>query len=252
VLQSVGEHRFLTTNHLERLHFTDHATALSGSRSARRVLRRLAGHGLLVGLPRRVGGMASGSHSSVWHLSSTGQRLLKLRDGDGAFAPGRLREPSVRFVDHCLAVADAHLALLEVVRTTAFSLSAVETEPRCWRSYLGGYGNRETIKPDLAAVTVSANGEFEDRWFVEVDLGTEHPPTVLRKCQQYESYRRTGQEQQRHGVFPLVVWVTRTENRADKLDAAISESRALDQTLYRIVTIGDLAALVATGAGGAS
>ncbi len=41
VLQSVAAHRFLGTRHIEGLHFADHATPLSGARSARRVLQRL-------------------------------------------------------------------------------------------------------------------------------------------------------------------------------------------------------------------
>lgn len=252
VLRSVATHRFLTTNHIERLHFTEHATPLSASRTARRVIRRLAITGLLVALPRRVGGIASGSHSSVWRLSATAHRLLAYAAGDSAQVPAaRLREPSVRFVDHAVAIADAHLALIEAARSGAFGLSGAEIEPRCWRSYLGAYGARETLKPDLAVATVSADGEFEDRWFVEVDLGTEHPPTVLRKCRQYEAYRRTGQEQQQHGVFPLVAWVTRDQQRADKLTAALAASRELDRSLFRMVAVDEFAALVA-GAGSTS
>jgi hypothetical protein len=41
VLASVAAHRFLTTRHVERLHFADHSSALAGARACRRVLARL-------------------------------------------------------------------------------------------------------------------------------------------------------------------------------------------------------------------
>jgi len=249
VLKSVGENRFLTTNHLERLHFSDHASSLSGSRSCRRVLRRLHELKLLSSLPRRVGGFGAGSGSSIWFLSAAGKRILALRRGDGtALSAARVREPSVRFVAHSLGIADVRVRLAEAARVGAFGLAGVEIEPDCWRQYLGAHAVRETLKPDLAVTTTSPDGEFEDRWFVEVDLGTEHLPTVIRKCQQYETYRRTGDEQHRHGVFPIVVWLTRDVLRAEKISAAIRAARSLDRLLYRVVTTEQLVGLVAGGA----
>jgi len=71
------------------------------------------------------------------------------------------------------------------------------------------------LKPDLYAVT--ASGDYEDHWFCEIDRATESMPTLLKKCVQYEAYRRTGAEQDRLGVFPLVVWVVPDDAQADKL-----------------------------------
>ena len=246
IITSVAEHRFLSTDQVERLHFLDHATQLSGSRSCRRVLRRLHQHHLLSALPRRVGGFKAGSGSSIWFGAPAGQRLLALR-GATPESARRVREPSVRFVNHALAIAELRVHVVLAARSGQFGLSSVEIEPTSWRSYLAGTGVRETLKPDMAVTTTSRDGEFEDRWFVEVDLGTEHLPTVIRKCQQYEVYRRTGDEQVRHGVFPFVVWVTQDEERAAKLAGAIRAARSLDQRLFRALPAGRFVELVAGG-----
>lgn len=253
VLQSVSDHRFLTSSHIQKLHFYDHASLLSGTRSCRRVLRRLHRDGLLILLPRMIGGLGAGSGASVWHVSGTGKRILSVKDGSGTqLSAARVREPSIRFVAHALAIADARVTLTEATRAGAFGLAKVEIEPNSWRRYLGAFAARETLKPDLAVATTSADGEFEDRWFIEVDLGTEHLPTVLRKCAQYEAYRRTGDEQHRHGVFPVVIWLTNADVRAEKLQRAIRATRSLDRQLYRVTSLPGLVPLIVQGAGGAA
>ena len=110
VLQAIAEHRFFTTRQVERLLFDDHTTPDSGARCCRRVLRRLESFGLLERPIRRVGGLQAGSASSIWMLSSAGQRLRNLQAGRGAV--GRVREPGERFIQHYLAIGDAHLALV--------------------------------------------------------------------------------------------------------------------------------------------
>lgn len=250
VLGLLHEHRFLTTTHLYVLLFEEkHANQGTGLRVCRRVLARLHRHHLIDQLPRRVGGYGAGSSAGVWFLTSTGQRLRSLTRGDGAnLSPARVRDPSTRFVAHTLAVADIRVRLHQAARADCFAVRWLETEPHCWRPYLGMHGAREILKPDLALSTVSTDGQYEDSWFIEVDLGTEHLPTVLGKCSQYEAYRRTGTEQDRRGVFPLVVWITMTDERADKLRAGIYRTRSLDEALHRVITPGQLSALITGGA----
>ncbi|MBL0002498.1 MAG: replication-relaxation family protein [Actinomycetales bacterium] len=250
VLALLHEHRFLTTPHLYVLLFEEkHANEGTGMRVCRRVLARLHQHRLIDQLPRRVGGYGAGSAAGVWFLTTTGQRLLSLTLGDGAaLSAARVRDPSTRFVAHTLAVADTHVRLHKAARARRFGLSRVQTEPDCWRPYLGLHGARETLKPDLAMTTVSGDGQYEDSWFIEVDLGTEHLPTVLGKCGQYEAYRRTGAEQAKRGVFPLVVWMTTASARADKLRGAIRKTSGLDAALFRITTPDGLTDLIARGA----
>lgn len=250
VLELLHEHRFLTTTHLYVLLFEDkHANEGTGRRVCRRVLARLHRRHLIDQLPRRVGGYGAGSSAGVWFLTPTGQRLRSLTRGDGAnLPPARVRDPSTRFVVHSMAVADVRVRLHRAARAGRFAIRTLETEPHCWRPYLGLHGVRETLKPDLALTTVSADGHYEDSWFIEVDLGTEHLPTVLGKCGQYETYRRTGTEQAKHGVFPLVVWITTTDERAEKLRAGIHRTRSLDNAQHRAITPDQLTDLITGGA----
>lgn len=232
VLDLIAQHRFLTTKQVHAFCFHTHTSTASGSRICRRVLLRLEQLGLLERPIRRVGGLQAGSASSVWMLSSMGQRLRNLRDGAGAV--GRVREPGERFVQHYLAIADTHLALIEAERTKRLELVTVQIEPAAWRSYTGLGGSAELLKPDLYAVT--ATGEFEDHWFIEVDRATESIPTLIRQCRQYGAYRHNGTEQARTGLFPLVLWVVPDEPRAAKLRQALALARDLESALFRITT----------------
>ncbi|HEX2903376.1 MAG TPA: replication-relaxation family protein [Jatrophihabitans sp.] len=243
MLGLLADHRFLTTTQVSGFLFHAHASVESGSRVCRRVLQRLERFRLVERPVRRVGGLSAGSASSIWMLTSAGHRLRSLRDGLGAV--GRVREPGERFIRHYLAVADAHLALTTAARAGQFELVRVELEPRCWRPYSGLGGSSETLKPDLYAVT--ANGEYEDHWFIEVDRATESLPTLIRQCQQYETYRRSGREQAERGLFPRVLWVVPDERRADKLDAALRLARNLDRQLFRITTPEHLIDIIAGG-----
>jgi hypothetical protein len=243
VLDLISQHRFLTTRQVQTYCFHTHTTNEAGSRICRRVLLRLEKHGLLERPIRRVGGLQAGSASSIWMLSSMGQRLRNLRDGAGAV--GRVREPGERFVQHYLAIANTHLALIEAGRAKQLELIKVQIEPACWRPYTGLGGSSELLKPDLYAVT--ASGEFEDHWFIEVDRATESIPTLLRQCRQYEAYRRTGQEQATIGLFPLVLWVVPDELRAAKLRQALTLARDLDIALFRITTPDQLIATITGG-----
>src|SRR5918912_4442559 len=109
VISSVAEHRFLTTRQIETLHFADHATELAGARVCRRVLARLTDECLLARLERRVGGVRAGSASFVYALGPAGGRLL---DGQRR----RTGEPSTTFLTHTLAVAQAHVELIQAAR----------------------------------------------------------------------------------------------------------------------------------------
>jgi hypothetical protein len=231
MLRSVAEHRFLTTKQLERLHFTDHTTPASAARSCRYAVRHLAEQRLIRSLARRIGGLRAGSASYVWTTDVVGRRLLTT---DTDTPPRRHAEPSERFLQHALAIAETHLALIDADRRGDLELLRVELEPSCWRPYLTGSGSRAVLQPDLLVTTGA--GEFEDAWFIEVDLGTEHPPTLLRKCEQYQAYRATGIEQARYGGFPWVVWLLSTEDRVERFREAVARARSLDRDLFRLTT----------------
>ena len=149
------------------------------------------------------------------------------------------------FLDHTLAVADAHLALRQAARADRFELISVETEPGSWRRVLNSAGARETLRPDL--YVISAQGAFEHCWFLEIDRATERKPALLRKCRQYQAYWRTGIEQQRTGTFPLVVWVAPDARRCKQLADAIASARKLQPEIFRVVTTDGLVELVTRG-----
>jgi hypothetical protein len=244
VLQAIAEHRFFTTKQVEQLLFHNHATPDSGARCCRRMLARLERWGLLERPIRRVGGLQAGSASSIWMLSSAGQRLRNLQAGRGAV--GRVREPGERFIQHYLAIGEAHLALVTAARAGRLELLDLQIEPRCWRSYTGLGGQREVLKPDLFAVT--ASGEYEDHWFIEIDRATESLPTLLKQCQQYEAYRRSGSEQAASGLFPHVLWVVPDNRRAIQLRAALTSARTFDRQLFKVTTLDELIETVTGGA----
>ncbi|MDQ1204648.1 hypothetical protein QE377_001007 [Microbacterium sp. SORGH_AS 862] len=131
IIGTLKQHRFLSTNHVERWHFSDHASKLSAARTTRRVLARLKHLGVITALDRRLGGVQGGSTQHVWHLTPAGERL-------GADQPGRrVREPSTAFLHHELGIASVHVAFIEAERAGRLRLIDFTTEPRCWRQFPG-------------------------------------------------------------------------------------------------------------------
>jgi hypothetical protein len=145
-----------------------------------------------------------------------------------------------------MLVADVAGALTVHAHAGSFELARVDPEPGSWRPYSGLHGAREVLKPDLFAVT--ANGDYEDHWFIEVDRGTESLPTLLKQCSQYETYRRSGREQATTGVFPRVLWLLPDERRRDRLREALAADRNLDDDLFRAHTFAELVPVITGGA----
>ncbi len=244
LLRTVQAHRLLTTDQLRRFHFQEFGSDQAAARICRRSLNRLHQMQIIEHLERKIGGERAGSAAYVWRLGLVGDRLLRLSESTSP--RGRRKEPSLRWLEHCLAIADTHLQLRELDRARTFQLVNVITEPANWRPYQKPDGGPSTCKPDLAVVT--ASGEFEDHWFIEVDRGTESLPTLLQKCTQYLDYRASGREQQRCGVFPRVIWIMPTTYDADRLAAAIARTNQLPQELFRVITQAQLGSVIEQGA----
>jgi hypothetical protein len=250
ILHSVAEHYFLTARQVEVLHFPDHGPA-SGPRIARRTLARLRDLRLLGALERHIGGYGRGSEGFVHHVDIVGDQLISARSGRKA---RRFHEPSRRFVRHKLAIVNTRLALIQADREQRLELVDSTVEPASWRRFTGLGGARLTLKPDLYAETAASPGsELVRAWFVEVDLGTEGIVTLLKKCGDYETYRRTGLEQAHGGGFPVVVWsvthadAAKAERRRQALREAIDRDRSLPSALFRIVAPDQLVPLLANG-----
>lgn len=237
ILRSVTQHRFLTAVQLEALHFDGHSSTTAAARVCRRVLARLTDQRVLKRLERRVGGVRAGSASYIYAVGPVGARLLG--------HPKRTTEPSELFLDHTLAVGDVHVWLRRAERADVFSVVELQIEQVSWRQFVGVGGSREIVKPDLYVVT--AAGDFEDAWFLEVDRGTESPGAIARKCHVYDRYWRTGQEQQRHGAFPMVVWLCPTERRASRIQRVIRSARNIKRDLFRVTSNNDFVGLIAGG-----
>ncbi len=247
VLRTLRAYQLASGSQLRRWHYTGRSTPETDARAARHGLRRLADTGLLAHLERRVGGVRAGSASFVWHLSRAGYRLLATIDSNPL--PGRIdrAEPSLRTVDHTLAIAEVAVQLREAERAGTVDVIECTPEPASWRTYLNAGGGLVTLKPDLFAVTAAKGAEFEDVWFIEVDRATESLPTIRRKAAQYDRYRVTGKEQASQGVFPKVVWLTPDSTRAEQITAALAGVNGGQHASHVAMQLTEFAGFVATG-----
>lgn len=242
IVRQVADLKLMSARQIEAIHFTldEHASAVTAARSARRVLERLVRDRLLVRLERRVGGIRAGSASFIYAIGPVGQRLI----GDQQMRV-RFREPSATFALHTLAITQLVVDLTVESRTGRIDLIGLQPEPVCWRSSVGPMAVATVLRPDLfVAVGV---GEYEHRWFIEIDLGTEHLPTLLKKCAAYQAYYATGSEQNLHGVFPRVLWVMSNSTRALRLSEAIEDDPHLTVGLFIVATTEVAVAVIAGG-----
>lgn len=219
-----------TGRQLERLHYDP---TEAGRRTARIELARLTDLQVLQRLTRQIGGVRAGSRGFVYALGLCGQRILY---------PGRARyrepwTPQPSYLRHALNVSHLYVRLREAERAANLELVTYDAEPRCWRSFSGPGGATATLKPDAYAVFYQ--GDFEDRLFIEMDLGTVDGPRILTKARIYINYWRSGKEQEASGIFPLVYWVTDTEQRRAFLSRTFERLPEHERTLFRVTTRTD-------------
>jgi hypothetical protein len=242
ILDDLERFRLLSTDHVRRLQFHDgHVTQTAAVRGAVRVLGRLDAGGYIARLTRRVGGPLRGSSATIWQLTATGERVQRARRGEATRR--RFQEPSPHFTRHTLAISELGVRIIERCRHPDVTLLELTPEPGSWRSFTNALGAVTWVRPDLLLAT--ADDETETHVWVEVDLGTEHLPTVLRKCAVYARYFQTGIEQASREVFPLVAWVVPTERRAETIRRAILADRALDDALFVVTTNDDVMEVLA-------
>ncbi|WP_338773026.1 replication-relaxation family protein [Nocardia vulneris] len=252
ILRSVAQHRFLTVRHIHQLHFHE-LSPRSGLRVTQRVLARLRRWRILGTLERRIGGLRAGSSGLVHYVDFVGAKLLRAEKGKPVRR--RFTSPSHTFLTHTLAVAEIHITLVTAQLHGKLELLRSDVEAAAWRTYHGLGGALLTLRPDLYLETAtSIGGEVISAWFYEHDLGTESIPTLIRKCREYESYRRSGIEQEHSdGAFPLVIWMlsASSEPRADERRSALAEAikhdRQLDADLFRIIAPHQFVPLIQTG-----
>ncbi len=225
IVDFVGQFRLLDGGQLQRLVFPD-GTVVGSRRRTQGCLKRLVDERYLHRLDRRVGGVRAGSSSFCYTLGSRGLRLIE----PATSRPRRLSEPGLSFVAHHLAVAEVYVQLREAERAGELEVLEYETEPECWRTLTKPFGGSDWLKPDLfVALGV---GEFELRWFIEVDLATESLRRVDRACDRYIAYYRSGIEQADQGVFPRVAWLTPSARRAAGIEGVIAKRPPEERQLF--------------------
>ncbi|SIS19188.1 replication-relaxation family protein [Microbacterium sp. RURRCA19A] len=238
ILSFLNRHRYATTTQLRDVFFAEHATPTAGTRACIRVLHRLLHHRLVARLERRVGGSVRGSAASIWYLDAPGERLTR---SEGA-RRRRFAAVSTSFLTHTLAVTEAHVELIRHARSGAFTIERIDVEPDSWRSFLTRAGTSTILKPDLYAHL--ATSDYDDHWYLEIDLGTESIPVLLTKCRTYRVYKATGRAQAEHGVYPRVLWLLPAQARVDRLRAAIQAAPDLDDRLFVCATTAQLAGVL--------
>jgi hypothetical protein len=218
VVDTLHDYRMASTSQLRRLHFRESFASLSvASRVTQKVLRRLEAQGLLKRLQRRIGGVRAGSASIIWTLGPAGERLAAYRHNKRVHRG--YREPSTTFAAHTVAVTELAVRLHETLFTGAIEQLMIEAEPDCWRRFVGPYGQVVDLKPDLYVIT--ASGDYEDHWFLEMDMGTENAPALARKATVYQQYAHAGLHQAAHGVMPAIVWIVPSVNRQRAVESAL-------------------------------
>lgn len=226
------------------LRFGPDASAASTARMTRRTLAGLTELGVLGRLQRRIGGVRAGSSGHVYYLGPVGQRLLSYLRGDG-LVRGRVRPgPGGPFVRHRLSVSELYVRAVDLARTGDVEILSFDVEPECWRSSLDEFGNRAVLKPD-AYLRVAA-GAYEDRWFIEVDLGTESRTVLARKARAYLDHFHSGTEQADDGVFPRVLFAVSSEARRAALVDILAGLSAEYWSLFAATTLEGAMPLIAT------
>lgn len=247
LLTVLADHRYATSKQLARILRSAYISDRSATRQTNRGLSTLHEAGLATILPRKIGGNGAGSTLGIWAITSTGARLLR-RITPAARNQRRIRDrdflPSLTFLEHTLAVTELRTQL---AITQSLTIQQIQTEPECWRTFLGPHGRPLHLKPDLA-VTI-ANGEYTDDWFLEADRSTENPARIVAKTRLYRQYLLSGAEQNSIGVFPALLWVVPTPDRANQLRRHLRTAADLDPQHFSVTTIGNFINHIIAGPG---
>jgi len=219
------------------LFFSDIPEASTRARRARRVLGRLTEQRVLARLERpRQGGARGGSSSWVYALGPAGRRIVAHWAGEGLPRSRAESEPSVAWTAHRLAVSDLYVRLRQAECDGQVELLTFDAEPVAWRHYTRLGGAPGVLKPD-AFVRLGVS-EYEDSFFVEVDLGSERRGQLVRQHRAYGEYFRSGVEQSNTGVFPAVVWIVPDAKRAVLFEDI---ARGLPEQLRALFTLATTA-----------
>jgi hypothetical protein len=243
LLRFVHDSRFATGRQLVRRfwHTSDQASA--AARAGRRALKRLADERVLTTLPRRIGGIRTGSQGLVYATGRAGVRLLAV----GGITGARIELPGTLHLSHTLATTELAVRLAEAERAGDLEVLEAQQEPACWREFPGLGGVRCTLKPDLF-IRLGA-GALEDRWMIEVDLGSESGRTLARKAAIYREHYQSGREQHDHGVYPRVLWTGPDAQRVAQIQSVLDTQPTEIRRLCSVRAFDDAVPFLAAEAG---
>jgi hypothetical protein len=205
IVETVARLTLVSGGQLSDLFFSSISNPATRARLARRVLARLVEQRVLDRMERRRGGAGGGSSTWLYALGPAGRRMVAYWAGEGLPRSRGAHEPGAAWTTHTLAVSDLYVRLKEAERAGRVELLDFDAEPACWRRYTRLASAAGVLKPD-AYVRLGV-GEFEDSFFVEVDMGSERRGQLTRQHHAYQEYFRSGVEQTKTGVFPGVLWV---------------------------------------------
>jgi Replication-relaxation len=240
VLNFVSECRLASGKQLVRRFWQTRDRDTAAARAGRRALKHLADNRVLDPLPTRtVGGLHGGSDTLVYGVGVAGVKLLARR----GLIQKRLGRPGERYIKHTLSCTDLVVALHAADRDGIIELIETQSEPACWRGFIGPGGGRIMLKPDLF-VRVGAGSVSEDRWLIEVDLATEASATIRAKALRHLAYYRSASEP----VHPRVLWAVPDVRRAEQIAEVLRRLPAPADRLFAICLLDEAVAFLAAEA----
>lgn len=241
VLSFVAASRLASSLQLVKRFWTPQPTTdRARARAALRALKRLTDWRILDPLPDRPrGGVGGGSTAHIYTVGVAGRKLLVRR----GLRLRRLDAPGARLRHHLLACTETVVQLYLAHDRGDLDLIEVQQEPASHRAFLGSWGTRLWVRPDLF-IRVGV-GALEDRLMIEVDLSTEHAGTILAKANRYLAHYRAGSEQRDHGVYPRVVWSVPDQRRANEITGVLRRLPAEARPMFAVCLSDELVAWVA-------
>jgi hypothetical protein len=237
-LKLVSRFRVMSGRQLAELLWSNVAPS-ARARVARRGLARLVALDVLQPLARRVGGERAGSASTTFALGRTGQYLAR---GSTARRVRAAYTPGVRYLAHTLAVAQLYVDLA----THEAELLSFDPEPECWRPYMVSFGARQILKPDAYLVLATSSHEYA--WLIEQDMATEALTTIAAKAARYHEYFSSGVEQTERGLFPRVLWIVPSAERATAILETLATLPSEAGSLFEVATAADAVTFLTTEA----
>ena len=237
VLQSLAQHRLLTTTQLQAIH-----TPGASARWAQRLLATLERAGL-------AGSIRGEGALKLWHLTEAGAERLAASDATDHQRPKVLtaEQAAGQLWRHTLAVNDAGIAFLHAARERGDEFGALSWRHEVAHRIGPPARRRGLVVADALVTYLSGDGEEQslEYRFLELDRATLTVDRLVTKLAGYARLYRDRDErgdptwQRRYLAFPAVLVVlagTRRDLLERRLETAAALCRA-DPELERVAEI---------------